>query len=116
MAGYQVDSVCYPTAMVAAQAFASGLGGGPWSVGSAACSGAYTVSAGGTEGAPTLVYTLTKLAGTCISPSPASYTVAFAPSPCGLLDWEDGLAVGWGIAAAWIAVAVVLFLRKAAHS
>lgn len=46
-----------------------------------------------------------------------SSTVSFlsAPSmqPCALLDWQDGLELGWGVGGLWIAVAAVLFVAWA---
>ena len=46
----------------------------------------------------------------------AGFTTAamVSPLPCGLLDWQDGLTLGWSIAAVWIATAVVINLKRAA--
>ena len=42
-------------------------------------------------------------------------TVSVTPVDCQLFDTADGLMIGWGIAAAWLATAAVLFLRKGLH-
>lgn len=44
-------------------------------------------------------------------------TKAITPSwqPCALLDYSDGLAIGWGIAAAWIAAFAVMYMSRAAR-
>lgn len=44
-----------------------------------------------------------------------SKTVSVNPVECQLFDTADGLMIGWGIAAAWLATAAVLFLRKGIH-
>ena len=43
----------------------------------------------------------------------ASYS--FKAEPCGLLDTVDGVVIAWAIAAAWIAVYSIAFLRKGIH-
>ena len=103
---YQVGSSCYDTAAAAVSAIASAQ------VGAVVVHGgtAYVVDASAHTGA-SVTYSLQPLAGG----ASISYTAAVTPQPCGLMDWQDGLTLGWAVAAAWIATAVVLHLRKAVH-
>jgi hypothetical protein len=103
---YQVGATCYDSASDAVSAIASSQVGAVVQHGGAA----YVVNAPSLTGA-SITYLLQPVAGGAA----ISYTAAVTPQPCGLLDWQDGLAISWGIAAAWIATAVVLSLRKAVH-
>jgi len=102
----QVGSICYGSDAEALQAIASAQVGQVVPAGSVV----YAVEAA-PSGASSIAYTLTPLAGG----TPVISTVAVSIPPCTLLDWSDGLAVGWGIAGAWILAAVVLHIRQAAH-
>lgn len=62
--------------------------------------------------AGSITYTLNPVGGGTAVVS----SVAVELQPCGLLDWQDGLTLGWGIATAWIVTYAVLHLRKAAHA
>lgn len=103
---YQVGDACYSTALEAVQVMASNAVGGVVVIGSKA----YVVNAGSITGS-SITYSFAEVGGTGYMTKLANVT----PQPCGLLDWQDGLTIGWAIAAAWIATAVVLHLRKAVH-
>lgn len=103
---FQVGSACYDTAPAAVSAIASAQVGTVVVHGGAA----YVIDASSSTGA-SITYSLQPVAGG----APISYTAAVTPQPCGLMDWQDGLTLGWGVAAAWIATAVVLHLRKVVH-
>ena len=47
--------------------------------------------------------------------TPIVSTVAVVLQPCQMLDWSDGLALGWGVAGVWLAAFAVLQLRRGAH-
>lgn len=103
---FQVGASCYGSAPEAVAAIASSQVGAVVQHGGAA----YVVNVPSLTGS-SITYNLQPLAGG----SPISYTAAVTPQPCGLMGWEDALALSWAIATAWIATAVVLHLRKAAH-
>lgn len=107
MPSYQVGDTCYSTALAAVQALASAEVGGITVIGSKA----YVVDATNISGT-SITYSFLEVGGTGTMTKVATVT----PQPCGLLDWQDGLTLGWAVAAAWIATAVVLHIRKAAHS
>lgn len=48
-----------------------------------------------------------------LSSGTVSYTATPAMQPCSLLDWEDGLELGWGVGSIWLLAAMVLFLARA---
>jgi len=103
---FQVGSSCYGEPVAAVQAMAANV------VGSVVVHGgsAYVVNAAAAD-ADSISYSLQPLSGG----SAISTVVQVTPQPCGLLDWQDGLTLGWGIAAAWIACAALLVLRRGAH-
>ena len=47
-----------------------------------------------------------------VTGSTVAYTATPAMQPCALLDWQDGLELGWGIGSVWIAAAAILFLAR----
>ena len=102
--GYQVGSACYPTAVAAAQASASSQVGAVVTQGSAS----YVVDASSVDGS-SITYVLTPVAGgtalTVVSP--------YTAQACGLLDFNDGLNIGWLMAACWLGTAAVLSLKHA---
>lgn len=106
MAGFQVGESCYPDALTAVKAMAAGQVGGMRQIGTAT----YVVDSTA-QTATSITYVLRNVSSTAA----ITTTETVAPVPCGKLDWQDGLTLGWAVAAAWIATAVVLFLRKAAH-
>jgi len=101
---YQVGDACYSTALEAVQVMASKAVGSVVVIGS----NAYVVNATSVSGS-SITYAFADVGGT----GSIVKTATVNPQPCGLLDWQDGLTIGWAIAAAWIATAVVLHLRKA---
>jgi hypothetical protein len=54
-----------------------------------------------------------ELTDTVSADPPLTFTSSPAFQPCALLDWDDGLALGWGIAAIWILVAAIASVAKA---
>lgn len=104
--GYQVGTACYGDAASAVSAIASGQVGALVQHGGAA----YVVDATAVTGS-SITYSLNPVdSGTAL--------VVVAPvtaQPCGLLEWQDGLVIGWAVAGAWLATAAVLFLKRAAH-
>jgi len=106
MAGFQVGDSCYPDALAAVKAMAAAEVGGMRQIGTAT----YVVDSTA-QTANSITYVLRNVSSTAV----VTTTETVTPIPCGLLDWEDGLILGWAVAGAWIATAVVLFLRKAVH-
>lgn len=102
---FQVGSTCYSTPAGALSAAASSQVGTVVSHGGSA----YVVDASSVT-ASSISYRLTPVGGG----TPIASVVSMSPQPCGLLTAEDGAMLGWAIAAAWIATAVVINLRKAA--
>lgn len=103
---FQVGSSCYGDAVAAVQAMAA------HQVGSVVVHGgsAHVVDAATTT-ASSITYSLQPLSGGAA----VQASIQVTPQPCGLLDWSDGLVLGWGVAAAWLATAAVMMLRKGAH-
>jgi hypothetical protein len=104
---FQVGSFCYGDAAQAVSAIASAQVGTVVQHGGAA----YVVDAASSD-ASSITYSFSPLGGG----SALTLVAPVTPQPCGLLDWQDGLALGWSIAGVWIAVAAVMVLRKGAHS
>lgn len=104
--GYQVGSTCYSDAPAALSAMASAQAGAVVVHGGAA----YVVDASSVTNS-SITYTLRPVAGG----SSIASTVSLTPLPCGLLEWHDGLTLGWGVATAWVLTAAVMHLRRAAH-
>lgn len=105
--GYQVGFSCYGSDLAATQAIAAGEVGKVVEAGSVV----YVVDASVTV-AGSITYTLNPLGGGTALVS----THAVEIQPCGLIEWEDALTIGWAIATAWIVTFAVLQLRKAAHA
>ena len=103
---YQVGTTCYGSASQALSAIASDQLGSVVVHGGAA----YVVGVDAVASS-SITYSFTPIAGG----APFISVVSMTPQPCGLMDWQDGLALGWGIATAWILTAAVMHLRKAAH-
>lgn len=102
----QVGSICYSSDAAAVSAMASAETGKVVANGSAV----YVVSASPASDA-SITYTLTPTDGG----SAVVKTVAVTVQPCQMLDWSDGLALGWLVGGVWLAAFAVLQLRKAAH-
>jgi len=103
---YQVGSTCYGNAVDALSAVASSQVGGVVVHGGAA----FVVGVDAVASS-SITYRLTPIAGGQAIQS----IVQLQPQPCGLLQWQDGLTLGWLVAGAWIATAAVMHLRRAAH-
>jgi len=103
----QVGATCYASDAAALAAIASAEVGKVVPAGSVV----YVVDAA-PSGASSIAYTLTPVGGGTAITS----TVSVVLPECSLLDWSDGLLVGWGIAGVWIATYAVLAIRGAAHS
>lgn len=103
---FQVGSTCYGSAVDALSAVASSQVGGVVSQ-----AGAVYVVGVDAVSSSSITYRLTPIAGG----NPISNVVQLTPQPCGLLQWQDGLTLGWAVATAWIVTAAVMHLRKAAH-
>lgn len=103
---FQVGTTCYSGAAQALSAAASGQVGAVVVHGGAA----YVVGVDAVA-ADSITYRFTPAAGGQVLQA----VVQVTPQPCGLLDWQDGLSLGWGVATAWIVTAAVMYMRKAAH-
>ena len=101
---YQVGSTCYATAIEAGQAQASTMVGAIVGQGSVA----HTVSTS-TIDATSITYVLSPVGGG----TPITHVAPFTPQPCNMLQLEDGLTIGWLIAAAWIGAFCLMFLARA---
>lgn len=102
---FQVADTCYSTALQAAQAKASTVGGTLSSAGS----NQYVVSVGSVT-ATSITYNFKLVGGT----GATTTTVApYSAQPCNMLSMADGVQIGWMIAAVWIGVYAVLFLARA---
>lgn len=104
--GFQVGTTCYGSASDALAAAASSQVGGVVVHG-----GSVHVVGVDAVASTSITYSLTPIAGG----PPISSVVHLTPQPCGLLEWQDGLSLGWGVATAWILTAAVMHLRRAAH-
>jgi hypothetical protein len=100
----QVGSSCYASAVAAASAIASAETGKVVPAGSVV----YVVDAAASSSG-SITYTLTDTAG--VQPAMVHELVPTIPE-CGLMDWSDGLALGWGVAAAWLLAYAVLAMRR----
>lgn len=101
----QVGATCYGSDSAALAAIASGEVGKVVPAGQVV----YAVSAQPAASAVAIAYTLTPIAGGDAITS----TVAVVLQPCQMLDWSDGLELGWGIGGVWILTAIALSIRKA---
>jgi hypothetical protein len=100
----QVGSACYETALQAAQATASAeLGRIVQSV-----SGLYSVDVASAT-ATAIEYSFTPIDGGAAIPNAV---VPFTAQPCNLLQWTDGIELGWYVVAAWAATWVVRYLAR----
>ena len=101
---FQVGSVCYPTALQAAQASASSQAGAIVTRGDAN----YIVDIT-TVSANSITYKLMPIGLGNIYTGTSSY----AAQPCNMLQASDGLQLGWLIAAVWLGAYGLLFVTRA---
>lgn len=106
MSGFQVGAVCYPDSLAAVRAMAALEVGGLRQIGTSL----FVVDSSAQSG-NSITYNFRDVA----SSSAFSVTQSVNPLPCGLLDWQDGLVLGWAVAAVWLTTSFVLYLRKAVH-
>jgi hypothetical protein len=101
---FQVGPTCYPSEASAATAQASAMGGAVVQHGSAA----YVVEVGAVT-ATSITYVFNPVGGG------AALTLAtpYNAQACQMLDWSDGLELGWAVAAVWIATTALLFIARA---
>lgn len=100
---YQIANACYSTPQQAAQAAASAqLGSVIQNAGSSYIVEVLSVSDN------SISYSFRPVAGG----TPLTVVSAFNPQPCNLLQWGDGLQMGWMVAAAWVGAFSVTFLAK----
>ena len=102
--GWQVGSLCYGTALDAVHAIAAGQVGTIVVRGSAV----YVVDVSAVTDA-----SITTVLNPVGGGAAITTVVSVTPQPCGLLEWQDTLALGWLVVAAWVAVYAVKFLAKA---
>lgn len=103
--GFQVGAACYDTAEAAAAAAASAMSG--VIVDSGGIPAVVTVDAAASAA---ITYTFTPATG-----APYTLEAPFNPQPCGLLEWGDGMTLGWSVFAAWAAAFGIRFLADMFH-
>jgi len=103
---FQVGAFCYGDAQAAAAASASSQVGAVVQHGGAA----YVVNASAVA-AGQITYSLAPIDGG----APLTVASPYSAQPCMLLDWQDGLVLGWGVAGVWLAVLAVMILRRGVH-
>lgn len=101
---YQVGAACYPTPTAAAQASASSQIGQIVPHGTTS----YIIDATGSD-ATSITYVLAPVGGGVAITVVAPYTA----QPCNMLTMDDGLLMGWMVAAAWIGAYALLFITRA---
>lgn len=99
---YQVGPACYATAEAANSAIASTQAGTHLAAGGAA----YVVGVTGVTPS-SITYSYAQLGG-----ATTEQTYASMPQPCGLLDYKDGLNLGWGVGLAYLSVYALLFMTR----
>lgn len=103
----QVGSTCYSSDAAAVSSIASAESG------KVVPAGATVYVIGAVPGSDrSITYTLSPIGGG----TPLIHTATVDVQPCQLLDWSDGMALGWAVAGVWLLVAAVLHLREVAHS
>lgn len=103
---YQYNANCYPDQLSANRAIASDNVGRVVVIGTAS----YSMDVESIT-SNSIRYKLQDLNSSAF----ISKTVSVNPIECQLFDTADGLMIGWGIAAAWIATAAVIYIRKGIH-
>lgn len=110
MASFQVDGVCYSSALLSVQAMAAKEVGSIRQIGTSQ----YIVdSTAQTDNSITYIFRNVNKSPTIQTDSQfITSTESVTPQPCGLLDTADGLIIAWGIATAWLVTYGILFLRR----
>jgi hypothetical protein len=113
MPTYQVRDQCYPTQLAAAQAYVSSML--PQVVTTTSgCSFWSNYVAAGTESAPYVLVTYTKIPTTaCAVVNPTTFN--YLATPCGLIDWQDAKDLSWLVVGVWVAVYAIKRLVRAAQ-
>ena len=99
----QVGSACYPSALAANVAIASGQAGVNLAHG-----GSVVVVGVASVTSTTITYQYTPVDGS----ASFSAVVGSVPMDCQMLDWSDGLSIGWQVGGAWLIVYALLFMTK----
>ncbi len=102
--GWQVGSSCYASEGAAAAAAASSMGGAVVQHGSTA----YVVGVSGYSGT-SITYQLSPVDGGV----PITLVAPYTAVPCGLLEWGDGLALGWAVVGVWVGVLALRMIAQA---
>ncbi len=100
---YQVGAACYADALQAAQVSASAQAGAIVQHGGTS----YLVQVSAVQ-ADAITYALHPLGGG----TPVQSVVPYTAQPCGLLGVEDGLSLGWMVAAVWLGVYALMYLAR----
>lgn len=100
---FQVGPNCYASAVQAAQAQASSMAGSVIQGPSAHVVDVSAVSE------TSITYQFTPVGGG----SPLTLVAPFTAQPCNLMTAEDGLSIGWSIAAIWLGVYALIFIGRA---
>lgn len=101
--GFQVGSSCYGTAEAAVSAAVSANLGAVHSRGAEL----YVIDVASVT-ASSVTYSFTPVGGG----SAITEVLPVTPQPCQMLDYADGLELGWMVGGVWVLVAAVLFLRR----
>jgi len=114
VSSFQVDGVCYSSALLSVKAMAAREIGSIRQIGTSQ----YIVdSSSQSDNSVTYVFRNVSVSSG-LTTGDAQYitsTQSVTPQPCGLLDTADGLIIAWGIATAWLVTYGVLFLRRGLH-
>lgn len=102
--GFQVGSGCYDTELSAVIASASAELGAVHQRGSEL----YVTDVSATTGS-SVTYVFTPV----VEGAAITVTVPLTPQPCQMLDYSDGLQMGWLVGGMWLIVAALLFIRRA---
>lgn len=102
--GWQVGAACYGTELAAAQALAASQAGVVLST----PAGLYALVPGAITGT-SIEWQFAALDG---GPAKPAAVVGVVSQPCGLLEWQDALQLGWSVVAAWALVYGIRFLIR----
>jgi len=103
---FQVDSTCYADVDSAGQAFAAKYNGHMFSNGATLYRTNVSYS-----GLQVTYKVLNVSSGATVSTT----VLTFPSTPCGMLDWQDSLALSWMVVAVWVVAYVFNRYREAAR-